>query len=622
MGNSDEIGNFRKYFSNFVVLNFCIAASRRVSSLTDSPQPPQFDRSRSYRYVVAGAMTIAIAIIVMTALLILELRRQALENGRTLVRALTQVTAEQTAQTFLAVDLLLRQVQDLSMKPGLSDPDAFRSRARTRQYHDSLVDLQGLLPQVDAVAVLDADGTVIASSRSFPPPAPLGLADALVFRTLHPHPELGLVMDGPVYRPVTGRWMIYLGRALTDEAGRFAGVAVIGITTAYFENQFSTVNIGAKGSIALTTEDLRLVAGWPKADYVTGQRVIGPPPLASDTLPKVAITAGSDGRKRVAADSRLGVPGVGLHLAVTQAESVLLKPWRSMALAISASTAVALVVIATLTLFLLRWLSEESRWRRVVQDRENRLSAQAADLMAARDQAETAQRARGQFLANMSHELRTPLNAVLGFSDIFRQEMLGPIGNPKYREFAEDIHSSGRHLLDIINNILDLTKIDSGKLELADDEVDIADLLAFCGKLVADTARSGDVSLEIAVPPQAPTLHGDTIRLRQILLNLLSNAIKFTPAGGRIMVSGELAGAAFVLRITDTGIGMTPDEAHKAMQPFYQVDNSNARRYEGTGLGLPLTKSLVELHGGSIRIDSTRGQGTTVTVSLPIARTA
>jgi two-component system, cell cycle sensor histidine kinase PleC len=559
----------------------------------------------------------------MTALLILELRRQALDNGKTLVAALSQVTAEQSAQTFLAADLLLRSVQDLGMKPGLAGPDEFRARAGTLPYHDALARLQMLLPQVDSVAVLDDAGSVVASSRSFPPPTPLGLADALIFRTLSPHPDLGLIMDGPVYRQSSGQWMIYLGRAITDENGRFAGVALVGMTIGYFENQFSTVNIGSKGSIALVTPDLRLVARWPKADYFTGQRVGGPspPPLATGDQPQVAVLTGIDGRKRIGADTRLRVPGIGLHLAVTEAETVLLKPWRSMALAISASTAVALIVLAALTLFLLRRLSEEARWRRVVRDRENRLSNQAADLMAARDQAETAQRARGQFLANMSHELRTPLNAVLGFSDIFRQEMLGPIGNPKYREFADDIHSSGRHLLDIINNILDLTKIDSGKLELADDEVDIADLLEFCGKLVADTARSGNVSLEIAVPPQVPALRGDIIRLRQILLNLLSNAIKFTPAGGRIMVSGEPAGAAFVLRISDTGIGMTPDEAHKAMQPFYQVDNSNARRYEGTGLGLPLTKSLVELHGGSIRIDSTRGRGTTVTVSLPIALT-
>ncbi len=338
--------------------------------------------------------------------------------------------------------------------------------------------------------------------------------------------------------------------------------------------------------------------------------------------PSVATIQGADGRQRIIADTHISIQGIGLHIAVTQAETVLLKPWRSMALAIAVSTATALIVITVLTLFLLRWLSEEERWRGVVRDRENRLSNQAADLIAARDQAETAQRARGQFLANMSHELRTPLNAVLGFSDIFRQELLGPIGNEKYREFAQDIHASGQHLLDIINNILDLTKIDSGKLVLADEEVAVAALLEFCAKLVAETALSAKVTLEIASPAEDVTLHGDRIRLRQILLNLLSNAIKFTPAGGCVTVSGASAGDVFVLSVRDTGIGMTSDETHQAMQPFYQVDNSNSRRYQGTGLGLPLTKSLVELHGGHIAIDSTLGQGTTVTVTLPIAHEA
>jgi signal transduction histidine kinase len=560
----------------------------------------------------------------MTALLILELRRQALESGKTLVAALSQVTAEQTAQIFLAADLLLRSMQDLSMKPGLAGSDEFRSRARTQQYSEALARLQTLLPQVDTVGALDENGTVLATSRSFPPPPPLDLSNSRIYLTLCSNPGLGLILDGPVPRRAGGQWMIYLGRPITDETGHFVGVALVGMRIDYFENQFSTVNIGTKGSIALTTDDMRLIAGLPKAEYVTAQRIVepSPQPLASDGTPKVAIVTSADGRVRIGADTRLRVPGAGLHLALTQAETVLLKPWRSMALAIAISTATALIVLAVLTLFLLRWLSEEARWRGVVQDRENRLSNQADDLIAARDQAETAQRARGQFLANMSHELRTPLNAVLGFSDIFRRELLGPIGNAKYREFAQDIHSSGQHLLDIINNILDLTKIDSGKLELAAEEVEVAELLEFCAKLVAETAHSASVTLEIASPVPEVTLHGDRIRLRQILLNLLSNAIKFTPAGGRVTVSGEPAGGTFVLQVHDTGIGMTSDETHQAMQPFYQVDNSNSRRYQGTGLGLPLTKSLVELHGGHIAIESTLGQGTTVTVTLPIAHKA
>ncbi len=565
-------------------------------------------------------MSIGLVIVAMTAWLGLELRRQALDNGRTLVAALSQVTAEQASQTFLAADLLLRSVQDLSTKAGLPNSEAFRQRARTPQYHDSLVRLQSLLPQVEAVGVLDDTGIVVASSRAFPPPPPLDLSRIPEFPILSQHPDRGLVMDGPILAQVNGQWMLYLARAIVDDGGHFAGIAVVGMTVGYFEKSFSRVKVGAKGSVALVSDDGRLIARWPKADANIGQPIkaaLSAPPLSPDDTPRVATVHGIDGRIRIAADTRLNVPGVALHIAVTDAETALLKPWRSMTVAISASVATALAVIAALTLFVLRWLTEEARWRGVVRNREERLSKQAADLTQARDLAETAQRARGQFLANMSHELRTPLNAVLGFSDMFRHEMLGPIGNPKYREFAQDIHSSGQHLLDIINNILDLTKIDSGKLELADDEVDMADLLEFCGRMLADTARSGNITLTIA-PPAVPTvLRGDTLRLRQVLLNLMSNAIKFTPAGGGVTVSGERRGDTAILSVSDTGIGMSGEETLKAMQPFYQVDNSNTRRYQGTGLGLPLTKSLVELHGGRIAIDSAEGQGTTVRVFLP-----
>ena len=166
--------------------------------MTDSPQPAHLDRSRSYRSIVAGAAAIGLVIVAMTALLILELRHQALESGETLVAALSQVTAEQTDRTFLAADLLLRSMQDLSMKPGLAGSDEFRLRARTQQYSEALARLQTLPPQVDTVGALDENGTVLATSRSFPPPPPLDLSDSRIYLTLRSNPGLGLILHGPV----------------------------------------------------------------------------------------------------------------------------------------------------------------------------------------------------------------------------------------------------------------------------------------------------------------------------------------------------------------------------------------------------------------------------------------
>jgi PAS domain S-box-containing protein len=243
-----------------------------------------------------------------------------------------------------------------------------------------------------------------------------------------------------------------------------------------------------------------------------------------------------------------------------------------------------------------------------------------AELHAAREIAEQSNKAKSVFLANMSHELRTPLNAILGFSELMMQELFGPMGDPHYVEFAGDIFRSGRHLLDIIGNILDLAKVETGQLSLDERDVDIVDLIRGSERLVAETARLRDIALRLDVPAGVVSVLVDPTRLRQILLNLLSNAVKFTPEGKGVVLSCGREGDRLYLRVADTGIGIKPDDLDRVMQPFHQVDNSFSRRYEGTGLGLPLTQSLVDLHGATMTIESVPEDGTTVTVMLPPER--
>ena len=242
-------------------------------------------------------------------------------------------------------------------------------------------------------------------------------------------------------------------------------------------------------------------------------------------------------------------------------------------------------------------------------------------LRTAKDMAEMASRAKTEFLANMSHELRTPLNAIIGFSEIMQMELLGPVGSPQYHEYVSDIHDSARHLLEVINDILDVSKIEAGKANLIEQEVDILRLFESVLRLIRERATRAEVGLASAVAPDVPLLRADDRKLKQVLINLLSNAVKFTPAGGQIELSARLdRNGDLLMAVADTGIGIAPGDLERVMEPFGQVDSRLNRKYDGTGLGLPLTQGLVSLHGGSIDLKSELGTGTTVTIRLPSER--
>ena len=333
---------------------------------------------------------------------------------------------------------------------------------------------------------------------------------------------------------------------------------------------------------------------------------------------------------RAAATLLLTLAVVGLHYTGMAAvrfrpdtelsASGLSFPPTALAVAIIA-IAMAIVFIGLTSAYIDRFLEERRK------DESARLRVHIAELEAIRgelnmalESAHAASQTKSAFLANMSHELRTPLNAIIGFSELMMSEAFGPLGSPRYKSYCADIHKGGAHLLSLINDILDISRLEAGKAELTERAVDLAQLLRETCTMVENHARDAGLVLALEIEPDLPHLMGDERRVKQILLNLLSNAIKFTPAGGKVTLSAGLADCAIRVMVEDTGIGISKEDLPKAFESFGQIDNRLSRQYEGSGLGLPLARHLAELHGGSLSIESEVDRGTRATLSFPAAR--
>jgi len=248
-------------------------------------------------------------------------------------------------------------------------------------------------------------------------------------------------------------------------------------------------------------------------------------------------------------------------------------------------------------------------------------SRRSGELAAARDEAQAANRAKSEFLANMSHELRTPLNAILGFSEMMKREILGPVSPPKYRDYVDDIHHMGSHLLSLVNDILEMSKVEAGESQLQESEFSVRETVEESIRTVTAAYRDRSSSVVLDRQSTLPRLFADRRMFTQMVLNLMSNAVKYTPESGRIRVNGVLAeNGTFRLSVSDTGIGMSDQEINEAFEPFRRVDHALTSNFEGIGLGLPLTKAMIEMHGGKLEVASVSNRGTTATLVFPAER--
>jgi signal transduction histidine kinase len=311
--------------------------------------------------------------------------------------------------------------------------------------------------------------------------------------------------------------------------------------------------------------------------------------------------------------------------AVAPQGTIMEPQWLATTVAAVMGMIVVLGLVAAITDHKLasRAVGEAQRLRAHVVELEatkRELQTTAENLTKALDAAAAASQAKSQFLATMSHELRTPLNAIIGFSELLKGELFGPIGDARYKGYVNDVHRSGKHLLSLVNDVLDFSKIDAGHLTLQEDQIDIRETLATSLRMVEGQAGANGVTIEQEIAHELPILRADERRIRQILLNLLSNAVKFTPRGGIVRLIAFVDEREFVVQVADTGIGMAKEDIPRALERFGQLDSDLNRKYEGTGLGLPLTKKLAELHGGRLEIESELCVGTKVTVAFPAER--
>ena len=391
--------------------------------------------------------------------------------------------------------------------------------------------------------------------------------------------------------------------------------------------------IGAMHDVGMSAISVHGYITWDR-DFIAASIVIGT--LFAAAASEAAFSL--KGRWRIHVCWILATIAIcGLHFTGMAAMSIAGDPSveiagnavDSLALAIAvAAVTLLIVVLAYAGIAVDRHLADltvkEARRLRAhvleLEETKKKLEATSADLMVALKTASAANHAKSQFLATMSHELRTPLNAILGFSEIMTAETFGPLGNPRYKDYSQDIYRSGKHLLALINDVLDFTRADAGELHIHEEDVDIEEVAADAIRMIEAQATTQKIEIRTGFASPLPHIRADHRRVRQVLLNLLSNAVKFTPDGGQVTVEAAAGPEGFVLRVADTGIGIAKQDIPLALERFGQIDSDLSRKYEGTGLGLPLSLCLMEHHGGTLDIESEPGRGTTITLTFPAGR--
>lgn len=575
---------------------------------------PRFARITPRQTVVAiGGLLIA-ALIVTATVTIVRSKRQQLDAAAHELSQLSLTLSEETARTMQSVGLMLTDVQSRLDVAGVATPGDFERYATSQEFYQFLREKIRDVSHIDALVMLDGDGRVVNSTRGWPSAAVM-LDDRDYFKTNRDSPSAVPFIGVPVHSRVTGDWVINVARRINGPNGEFLGVVVSVMQIEYFQEFYRAVSEGSERTISLFRRDGILLARHPESESQIGG-FYGNRPIFTDTMTKadsgVVYTPSSafDDLARVMAPH--AVHNFPLVVNVTDTEHAILAPWRRITFVILSVTGAAIALILFLGVVLDRQLRLQSR---IAETQAGRLRAENA-----REAAELANKAKGDFLANMSHELRTPLNAIIGFAEMLQSNTFGFL-NPKQSEYVRDIRMSGRHLLSLINTVLDMAKIEAGQFDLHEELIEPGTIIDDAMTFLALQAKQRGVDLRQTVPGDLPLVLADRRAILQVVLNLLANAVNYTKAGGAVVLTAVVTeNEALQIVVSDTGIGIDPDSLDRIFEPFQSADASLSRKLGGAGLGLAVSKMLIERHGGALVLRSAIGEGTTVTVNLPPER--
>ncbi|MDB5364685.1 MAG: two-component sensor histidine kinase PleC [Rhodospirillales bacterium] len=558
------------------------------------------------RPLLLGLLATCVVIALFLGLELAAEYRRALGEAERATLAAARIGQRQVSQALQHIQLAF---QSFDEDPTVTSTLVVR-RVNSEQ-HAALWRIRNSSPLFSRLIVVDTEGKLVASSEQAEP-APISFAERPWFKAQINHVGTGLRFDEPL-QIQDGVQAIPVSQRLMTPEGQFAGVLVAYVRPEYFADFFAALSVD---SMNLLRIDGNILARHPTL-----------PPGAPTVVPEqddpephgvrgeewtTRRPSQIDGQPSLLATAR--VPNTDLVVVARLTQSTVRARWGRDVLPLALSATALLLAFAAVGMWLARSLKRRDVLVHAIVEAQ-------ASADTARAEAEAASNAKSNFLAQMSHELRTPLNAILGFAQVLEGEMFGKHGDARYREYSRHIRRSGDHLLQLINNLLDLSKVQSGNWVLDDGPVDLVASADWVLEILGQRATEASLTLVNSIPADFPELHADKRILRQVLLNLVGNAIKFTPAGGHIAIEAARdARGGVALSVRDSGIGIDPDDIPEILTPFGTAKRQATTAAHGTGLGLPLSKAFAELHGGVLEIRPAPGGGTIVTMLLPEAR--